>query len=123
MLGLVVTPNGTMYRKDFADFEEIHDTVGGYIEHVLPKYLENPFCILINEGGKLKRLPVNPVASAWYGLGDVIVGNAVVMKDGYVDGERDILGLSDDECLHVIGLASYISFGEYRLVEMEGAKK
>ena len=119
MLGLVVTTKGTMFRKEFADFEEIRETVGGFVEHVLPRYLEKPFCILIDEEGKLKRLPVNPVASAWYGPGDFIVGNAVVMKDGYVDGERDIVGLTEEELKRAIGMVSYVSSGEYRLTEGE----
>ena len=124
MLGVVITPDFKMYKKDFAEptLEAIHDTLGGYIEHVLPKYLPNPFCLLIDEEGKLKRKPINPVASAWYGPADRIVGTAIVMKDGIVDGERGIVGLTDEECLKVIGLISEISGGEYRYIEMEETK-
>ena len=124
MLGLVITTHFTMYKKDFAEptLDALQETVGGFIEHVRPRYLPEPFCILIDEEGKLKRKPVNPVASAWYGPRDRIVGTAIVMKDGIVDGERDIVGLTDEECLKVIGLVSEISYGEYRYIEMEETK-
>ena len=121
MLGLVLTPDKKMYRQDFSEpiIENVGKVVGGYVEHATPMYLPRPYCLLIDEEGKLKRKPVNPVASAWYSRFDPIVGTAVVMKDGWVDGERDIVGLTDDECLKLIGYVSETSFGEYRFVELQ----
>lgn len=125
MLGIVVTTEKTMYKKDFPEplFQSLQEVVGGYVEHVTPMFLENPFCVLINEEGKLKQLPINLIGSMWYGPFDVIVGDIVVMKDGYVDGERDIVGLTDKECLRIIGMVSEMSQGRYRLLDMEGAAK
>lgn len=119
MLGLVITPNYTMYKKEFG--EPMHKTVGavvgGYVEHVLPIYLPQPFCLLIDEEGKLNHKPINPVASGWYSRVDPIVGTAVVMKDGYVDGERDIVGLTEEECEKLIDTVVYMSDEEYRLID------
>ena len=119
MLGLVITTDYKMYKKDFG--EPMHKTVGavvgGYVEHVLPMYLAEPFCLLIDEEGKLNHKPINPVASAWYSPVDPIVGTVVVMKDGYVDGERDIVGLTEGECNKIIEHVYAISDEEYQLID------
>lgn len=119
MLGLVITTDYTMYKKEFG--EPMHETVGkvlgGYVEHVLPIYMPHPFCLLVDEEGKLKGKSINPVASAWYSKYAPLVGTVVVMKDGYVDGERDIVGLTEEECNQVIEEVVAMSDEEYRLID------
>ena len=44
------------------------------------------------------------------------------MKQGMTDEGPDILGLTEEECLKVIGMVSEISGGEYRYIEMEETK-
>ena len=74
------------------------------IEHVLPKGLKSPYCMLVNEEGLLKDLPFNLIGSLLYQTpihGNVVVGNIIIMKDGIVDGEPDIIGLDDDDIIKV----------------------
>jgi hypothetical protein len=87
------------------DFDEpmyktVGAAVGGRIEHVLPRRLEEPYCMIVNEEGLLDRLPYNEVASYLYATEDhgfPIVGDVVIMQDGWRNGERDIIGLDDDD--------------------------
>ena len=62
--------------------------------------LARPLCMIVNEEGRLLDLPLNHIGSFFYGTdqhGEPIVGNIVVMKDGYRNGEPDIVGLDDSE--------------------------
>ena len=124
MLGLVITTHKTMYQKDFTNplYDSVGKVVEGYIERVKPAFLPRPFVIIVNEEGILEELPLNPVGSAWYH--GPIVGNIVVMKDGFTDDGPDIVGLTKDEMKKVIGIVSFMTAGEYRLVqEPEGEQK
>lgn len=56
-----------------------------------PLQLPDGFLIVINEEGLLMGLEYNLVASVLNG--GHLVGDAVIMKDGIVDGEPDIVGL------------------------------
>ena len=124
MLGVVITPTPlfTMYKQDFTSplFESVAPVLDGYVEFIHAVNLPEPFRMLVNEEGLLKHLRVNPVGCAWYG--GAIVGNIIVMKQGMTDEGPDILGLTEEECLKVIGMVSEISGGEYRYIEMEEAK-
>jgi len=126
MLGLVVTISGTMYKKDFSEplFRSVGEVLHGNVEIVRPMGLPNPYVMLVNEEGKLRRLSMNPVGTLWYGypqVRDIIVGNLVVMKEAFTDDGPDIVGLTNRECLNIIGRVSEITQGRYKLVDMEGA--
>lgn len=102
MKGVVVTTNHEVRVEDFSDplYKTVGSAVGGYIEHVHPMRLARPFCMIVNEEGRLLDLPLNHIGSFFYGTdqhGEPIVGNIVVMKDGYRGGEPDIVGLNDVE--------------------------
>ena len=102
MKGVVVTTNHEVRVEDFSDplYKTVGSAVGGYIEHVKPARLRHPYCMIVNEEGRLLDLPLNYVGSYFYGTdqhGEPIVGNIVIMKDGYRGGEPDIVGLSDVE--------------------------
>lgn len=122
MLGLVITTHFTMYKQEFTNplFESVAPVLDGYMEIVHPVYLPEPFRMLVNEEGMLKNLPVNLVGSAWYT--DAIVGNIIVFKLGFTDDGPDILGLTEEECLKVIGMVSEMTCGSYRYIEMEETK-
>ena len=69
-------------------------------DSVKPARLRHPYCMIVNEEGRLLDLPLNYVGSYFYGTdqhGEPIVGNIVIMKDGYRGGEPDIVGLNDVE--------------------------
>lgn len=102
MKGVVVTTNHEVRVEDFSDplYKTVGSAVGGYIEHVHPMRLARPLCMIVNEEGRLLDLPLNHIGSFFYGTdqhGEPIVGNIVVMKDGYRNGEPDIVGLNDVE--------------------------
>ena len=100
MKGIVVTTDLEIRIEEFSDplYKTVGSAVGGYIEHVKPARLRHPYCMIVNEEGRLLDLPLNYVCSYFYGTdqhGEPIVGNIVIMKDGYRGGEPDIVGLSD----------------------------
>lgn len=102
MKGVVVTTNHEVRVENFSDplYKTVGSAVGGYIEHVKPARLRHPYCMIVNEEGRLLDLPLNHIGSFFYGTdqhGEPIVGNIVVMKDGYRNGEPDIVGLDDSE--------------------------
>ncbi len=106
MKGVVVTTDNEVRVEDFNDplYKTVGAAVGGYIEHVHPMRLPRPFCMIVNEEGRLLDLPLNHIGSYFYGTdqhGEPIVGNIVVMKDGYRNGEPDIVGLDDSEAEQV----------------------
>ena len=102
MKGVVVTTDVEVRVEDFEEplYKTVGAAVGGYIEHVRPMRLKEPFCMIVNEEGRLHKLPINLVGSFFYGTdfhNEPIVGNIVIMKDGYRNGEPDIVGLDDTE--------------------------
>ena len=102
MKGVVVTTDLEVRVEDFEEplYKTVGAAVGGYIEHVRPMRLKEPFCMIVNEEGRLHKLPINLVGSFFYGTdfhNEPIVGNIVIMKDGYRNGEPDIVGLDDTE--------------------------
>jgi len=102
MKGIVVTTDLEIRIEKFSDplYKTVGSAVGGYIEHVKPARLRHPYCMIVNEEGRLLDLPLNYVGSYFYGTdqhGEPIVGNIVIMKDGYRGGEPDIVGLNDVE--------------------------
>lgn len=102
MKGVVITADLDVSIQDFGEplYQTVGAAVGGYIEHVKPMGLKPPFCMIVNEEGLLRGLPINKIGCDLYGTqlhGHPIVGTAVIMKDGFRDGEPDIIGLTDAE--------------------------
>ena len=100
MKGIVITTDNHASVVDFAEplYQTVGGAVGGYIEIVKPCGLKHPLVMIVNEEGKLIDLPVNIYGSALYRtslFGETIVGNNVIMQEGFVDGEPDIIGLPD----------------------------
>ena len=86
------------------------ELVGGHFEHVRPWGLYNldtPYkkqlCMIVNEEGRLIGLDYNSLGSALYNdiptafPYDPIVGDILIMAEGFVDGEPDIVGLDDEQ--------------------------
>lgn len=76
------------------------------MEIVHPVGLDPKWVMVVNENGRWYGLPRNHTASILYGCGlyhaEPIVGNAVIMKEGFVDGEPDIIGLDDNDIQYLI---------------------
>lgn len=106
MKGVVVTTEAEVEVHEFTAplHESVGKAVGGWIEIVHPMCLKRPYVMIVNEEGLLQDLDMNVYGSLLYGAqihGQPIVGNVVIMKEGFVDGEPDIVGLSDDEASKV----------------------
>lgn len=102
MKGIVITTDNTMSVKDFNQplYKSVGAVVGGYIENVNPRGLPSPYCMIVNEEGILKGLPLNPVGSFLYLAhihGSPILGDIVLMKYGLTSEGHDIVGLDDDD--------------------------
>ena len=121
MKGIVITTKNEMRVQEFSEpvHRSIGDAVGGWIEVVHPKRLEYPYCMVVNEEGVLRKLPINSFGSFLYGTdthGWPIAGNAVLMKEGYnSDGELDILGLDEQDIKYLCDMVSAESDGEIKL--------
>lgn len=109
MKGLAINTENLMRFKTFSEplLDSLQKEVGGCIEVVHPKYLPKGFCMVVNDAGLLMELPLNRFCSVLYGTpehGRPIVGNGVILKEGFVDGERDFVEMSDDDQLTLIVL-------------------
>lgn len=88
-------PVFTVIGDELADMQTL---VGGYIEVVPLGKLRNGLFMVVDEEGKLTGKPLNRVATSIYSNPyDVIVGDAFICKEGIVDGEHDLVGLSSDD--------------------------
>ena len=102
MKGIVITTDLEISVREFTEppYKSIGEAVGGYIEVVHPMGLKEPFCMVVNEEGLLKKLPLNTIGSFWYGTqfhGHPIAGDIVLLKEGLVGCEIDFIGLDDAE--------------------------
>ena len=121
MKGIVITTKNEMRVQEF--FEPVHrsvgDAVGGWIEVVRPVRLKRPYCMIVNDEGALLNLPRNIFGSFLYGTnyhGNWILGDIVLLKEGInSDGERDILGLDEQDIKHLCDMVSAESDGEIKL--------
>lgn len=103
MKGIVITPEGEVSVRDFPEplYKTVGAVVGGLIQVVNPHGLPEPFRVVVNEEGRLKKLPFHPIASCWYGTqkhGQPIVGTVVLLKEALNDEqEPDLFGLDDSD--------------------------
>lgn len=102
MKGLAINTENRMQFKDFSEplLDSLQKEVGGYIEVVRPKYLPEGLCMVVDDEGRLKGSAVNNIASVLYGTpehGQPIVGNAVILREGFVAGELDFMSLDDGD--------------------------
>lgn len=102
MVGLVVTADCNMYQLEYdaPNYGVIKKAVGGWYERVHPVGLERPYCMMVNDDGLLRGLPLNLIGSILYGTpqhGQPIVGDIIFLKDGYHGGEPDVVGMTTDE--------------------------
>lgn len=80
--------------------QDLQQAVGGWFEIVRGMYLPEPLRIVCNEEGALHRLPLNRAASLLYGSG--IVGDVLLMAQGWRDGEPDIVGLTEGQAVETV---------------------
>ena len=102
MTGLVITTENEMHKVayDPPHYEVIQEAVGGNCELGCPKGLQKPYCMMVNEEGRLLGMPFNPLGSYLCGTlihGSFIVGDVIILRLGHYAGEPDLVGMSDEE--------------------------
>ena len=102
MKGLAINTENQMQFKEFGEplLDSLQKEVGGYTEVVHPKYLPEGLCMVVDDEGRLKGSAINNIASVLYGTpehGQPIVGNAVILREGFVAGELDFMSLDDGD--------------------------
>ena len=102
MKGIVISTENQLTVRDFSAplYKTIGEAVDGWIEIVRPGGLKIPYVMVVNEEGLIKELPINIAGSILYGTpahGSPIVGNIVIMKEGWTEDGKDLIGLSDEE--------------------------
>lgn len=128
MQGLLIKSNDEIYMKDFEEplYESIRNTLNGFFEIVRlnhnTTFIEmlgrKDFVLLVNDEGLLNNFSTNYVCSCLYK--GAIAGDAILMKEGEVYGEPDIIGITKEEAQHFLTVAkAYIStllFQDYKEV-------
>lgn len=102
MKGIVITASDEISVCEFSSplYKSVGKAVGGWIEIVHPKELDQPYCMIVNEEGLIRNLDFNATGSFLYDTqkhGFPILGDIVIMKEGYTQEGPDIIGLSDSE--------------------------
>nr|DAE19444.1 MAG TPA: protein of unknown function (DUF3846) [Podoviridae sp. ctyDR6]DAH35311.1 MAG TPA: protein of unknown function DUF3846 [Caudoviricetes sp.] len=121
MKGIVVTAKCEMRVQEFSNpaYKSIGEVVEGWIEVVRPARLKRPYCMVVNEEGVFRNLPMNIFGSFLYGTdnhGAPILGDIVLLKEGInSDGERDLLGLTEQDIKYLCDMVSTVSGGEIKL--------
>jgi hypothetical protein len=124
---IVINVNGEVELKQLDGLQSLQDAVGGYIEGIyFPRFAN---CTgLVNEEGKLDKLPLNIIGTAVYILGssedisilnkfinkslsqedlfDVIVGNMII--NGPTDEEGESTDIPEKVILLVNLIAEYV---------------
>ena len=125
MKGIVITTKYEMRVQEFSEpaYKSIGEAVGGWIEVVHPVRLGSPYCMVVNEEGLLRNLPMNAFGSYLYGTdkhGSQIVGDIVLLREGINrDGEYDLLGLTEQDIEYLCNMVSTASGGEIKLKQEE----
>lgn len=121
MKGIVITTKQEMRVQEFSEpaYKSIGEAVGGWIEIVHPMRLGRPYCMVVNEEGLLRNLPMNAFGSFLYGTdthGSPIAGDIVLLKEGInSDGELDLLGLTEMDIKHLCTMVVTVSGGQIKL--------
>lgn len=106
---IVITTDDTVSVREIPVVDDrvsdgLREIVGGPYDIVrLPKS-NYTLCMICDDEGLWKKKPINTICSILYGFlehGSPIVGDVVIMKEGFRNGERDIVGFSDDEA-HIV---------------------
>ena len=93
----------------------LHELLNGFFEIVRPLACPRHIIMLVDDEGILKDLPFNPLAAALYG--QYIAGNAIIMREGFVNGEPDIVGLQTPDIAHMVPRLNAIRKGYKAVIE------
>lgn len=104
-----ISTEGLIEIKEFNPLDDIndviHEALHSYYEIVRCRSLSHKYLMLVDDCGVLKNLPVNDVASELYGIrihGCPICGNVLIMCEDMVDGEPDIVGMTEEDTAELV---------------------
>jgi len=101
MKTLLIKANQTISVVEIDGFGGLREYFNGFPEFVYPRRLQSPFCLAVDDMGKLKSLPQNDFGCYLYESdkhGRVIVGDIFLMKRKVLnDGSYDVVGLTDSD--------------------------
>ena len=120
MRGIVITTKYEIRVQEFSEpaYKSIGEAVGGWIEVVRPVRLGRPYCMVVNEEGLLRNLPMNVLGSFLYG--SPIAGDIVLLREGInSDGEYDLLGLTEQDIEYLCNMVSTVNGGPINLKQEE----
>lgn len=118
MKGIVITTKYEMRVQEFSEpaYKSIGEAVGGWIEVVHPARLGRPYCMVVNEEGLLRNLPMNVLGSFLYGTEVRLHGDIVLLREGInSDGEYDLLGLTEQDIEYLCNMVSTVNGGPIKL--------
>lgn len=99
---LKLSTNGNILRVPYngGGHVQLSKEIGcEWIEIVRPRGYD--YSLVVDEEGLLNDNEINPYASLMYGIlehGQPIVGTALMLKEGIVNGEPDLIGMTSEEC-------------------------
>ena len=101
---LRIEPSGIMELRDLDPDRDILDVIhdeldGGFFEIVHCRTLPRKYLMLVDDEGLLKNLKINTVASVLYT--NAIAGTALIMREDFEDGEPDIFGMTEEDCVEL----------------------
>lgn len=98
VISIRATDKISVAKIDGDSLHALQKMVGGFIKIVRPRYLRKPYVMIVNEEGLLHDLPVNNTGSLLYAGITPIVGDVLIMQEGFNDeGEPDLMGLGPAE--------------------------
>lgn len=82
-------------------YASLERELGGWPEHVRPRRLNPPFCMMVDDCGHMKELDFNLMGSYLYETdkhGNPIAGDIFILKEEvYASGEYNVIGLDDKD--------------------------
>ena len=105
MIAILITVDQRVRPVEIDGYEGLRSHFNGYPETVKPRRLDQPFCMLVDDAGKLKGLPVNEFASWLYEAdrhGSYIVGDAFIMKQEWGEDGYDLVGLDAPDIHQIV---------------------
>jgi len=91
--GLLINSDGKIelltFNSKFIPLSELQKSVKGYFEFI---YMPNDMIMVVNEEGKLNKLPINEIATNIFALNckviDIIVGDVLLVNRKHLIGNN-----------------------------------
>lgn len=100
MKTILITADQIVSIREISGFSALCEYYKGFPETVNPRRLDRPFCMIVDDAGKLHGLSVNLFGSWLYQAeihGALIVGDVFLMKQVWNKDGYDLVGLDDND--------------------------